>query len=86
MKAAFRHVEEEGVIGSEEKEHRQEAECESLPEGGYRGNEDQYGQNEYVGESIQEDARLEETQDSFYAMVSAYGKGKKQVGAGHELG
>ena len=61
MEAAFRHVEEEGVIGSEEVEHRQEAEGKGLSEAGYRGDEDQWGQNEYVGESIQEEERLEET-------------------------
>jgi hypothetical protein len=60
MEAAFRHVEEEGVTGSEEVECRQEAEGEGLSEGGYRGDEDQCGQNEYVGESIQEDERMEE--------------------------
>ncbi len=37
MEAAFRHVEEEDVIGNEEVEHRQEAEGEGLPEGGYLG-------------------------------------------------
>jgi len=60
MEAAFRHVEEEGVIGSEEVECRQEAEAEGLSESGYRGDEDQCGQSKYVGESIQEDERLEE--------------------------
>ena len=60
MEIAFRHVKEEGVIGSEEVERRQEAEGEGLSEGGYRGDEDQCRQNEYVGESIQEDERLEE--------------------------
>ena len=60
MEAAFRHVEEEGVIGGEEVERRQEAEGERLSEGGYRGDENQCGQNEYVGEGIQEDERAEE--------------------------
>jgi len=60
MEAAFRHVEEEGVIGSEEVECRQEAEDEGLWEGGYRGDEDQCGENEYVREGIQEDERVEE--------------------------
>ena len=60
MEIAFRHVEEEGVIGSEEVERRQEAEGEGLSEGGPGGDEDQCGENEYVGESIQEDERVEE--------------------------
>jgi hypothetical protein len=60
MKIAFRHVKEESVIGSEEVERRQEAEGEGLSEGGPDGDEDQCGENEYVGESIQEDERLEE--------------------------
>ena len=41
MEAAFRHVEEEGVIGSEKVEGRQEAQGEGLLEGGYRGDERQ---------------------------------------------
>ena len=60
MKVAFRHVEEEGVIGSEKVERRQEAEGEGLAEAGCGGDEDQHGKNEYVGESIQGDERLEE--------------------------
>jgi len=60
MEIAFRHVKEESVIGSEEVECRQEAEGEGLSEGGPEGDEDQCGENEYVGESIQEDERLEE--------------------------
>jgi len=53
-------VEEEGVTGSEEVECRQKAEGEGLSENGYRGDEDQCGQNEHVGESIQQDERIEE--------------------------
>jgi len=53
-------VKEESVIGSEEVECRQEAEGDGLSEGGPEGDEDQCGENEYVGESIQEDERLEE--------------------------
>jgi hypothetical protein len=58
MEAALGHVEEESIIGSEEIERRQEAEGEALSKCGYREGEEQYGQNEYVGESIQEDERL----------------------------
>ena len=64
MEAAFRHIKEEGVIGSKEKEHRQEAEGEGLSEGGdsgdHRRDKDQCQQNEYAGEGIQEDERLKE--------------------------
>jgi hypothetical protein len=60
METAFRHVKEESVIGNEEVERRQETEGESHSESGYRGGEDQYGENEYVGESIQQDEGLEE--------------------------
>jgi len=60
MKMAFRHVKEEGVIGSEEVERWQKAEGEGLSEGGPKGDEDQCGENECVGESIQEDKRVEE--------------------------
>ena len=59
MEASFRHVEEEGVIGCEKVERRQEAEGEGLSEGGPEWDEDQCGQNDYVGERIQEDERLE---------------------------
>jgi hypothetical protein len=61
MEAAFRHVEEKKVIGSEEKERWQEAEGEGLSEGGCRRDEDQWGKNECIGESIQQEKRLEET-------------------------
>jgi hypothetical protein len=61
VEAAFRQVEEEGVIGSQEIEHRQMAEGEGLSEGCCRRDEDQWGHNEYVGESIQEEEGLEET-------------------------
>jgi hypothetical protein len=64
MEAAFRHMEKEGVIGSEEKEHRKEAQSEGLSKGGgsgdHRRGKDQRQQNEYAGESIQEDERLKE--------------------------
>jgi len=60
MKAPFRHVEEKNVIGNEEVERRQETEGKSPSKGGYRGGKDQYEENEYVGESIQKDERLEE--------------------------
>jgi len=60
MEASFRHVEEEGVIGSKEKEHQQEAGGDGLSEGGYRGHKNQCGQNQYVGEGIQEDEWLKE--------------------------
>jgi hypothetical protein len=53
-------MKEEGVIGSEEVERRQEAEGEGLSEGGYRRDEDQCGENECIGERIQEDERVEE--------------------------
>ena len=58
METAFRYVEEEGVIGSQEVEYRQEAEGEALSEAGYRGGEDQCEQNEQVGEGVQEDEGL----------------------------
>ena len=53
-------MKEEGVIGGEEVERRQEAEGEGLSEGGPEGEEDQCGENECVGESVQEDERVEE--------------------------
>ena len=60
METLFRHVEEEGVIGSEEVECRQDAEGKGLSEGGPQRDEDQYGEHEYIGESTQEDERVEE--------------------------
>jgi hypothetical protein len=86
MEAAFRHVKEEDVIRSKEVERRQEAEYKGLSECGPKGDEDQCGHNEYVGESMQEDERVEEAWDGFYPMVPADGQGDKHVGAGHELG
>jgi hypothetical protein len=60
MEAIFRHGEEKKGIGSEEIERWQEAEGEGLSEGGCRRGEDQWGQNESVGESVQEDEWFEE--------------------------
>ena len=60
MEIAFRHVKEEDVMGNEEVERWQEAEGEGLSEAGPKGDEDQCGENDDVGESIQEDERVEE--------------------------
>jgi hypothetical protein len=43
MKIAFRHVKEEGVIGSEEVKRGEEAEGEGLSQGGSIGEENQCG-------------------------------------------
>ena len=57
-----------------------------FPDAGDRRREYQCGKYQHVGESIHQDERFEEAQDSFYAMVPADGHGEIQVGAGHELG